>query len=167
MEAFSPRFNRSMVSGRRWSGSEFGEFVLGHPVLVHLARRLLWAAFDENSHPLAVFRVTEDNILVNMNGDTVPLPDGPIGLMYPSHIPDSVGTWSDVFADHEIQQPFPQLGRPVHHPQPGDVDGSGLSRFTGVTATPSQALRLTYRGWEELWENPGRRRHRDSIGTHG
>ncbi|CAM2880890.1 DUF4132 domain-containing protein [Prescottella defluvii] len=148
------RFNRSLVTGRRWSGDEFTDYILGHPLLRHLARRLLWASFDENSRPVVVFRVTEDNTLADIDGDTVPLPDAPIGLVHPAHIPDTVGAWSDVFAGHQILQPFPQLGRPVHHPQPGDRDGSGLARFTGVTATPSQALRLTYRGWEPVWENP-------------
>ncbi|MFC9789570.1 DUF4132 domain-containing protein [Rhodococcus sp. NPDC127528] len=148
------RFNRSMVTGRRWGGDEFTEFVLGHPLLVHLARRLLWASFDENSRAVTVFRVAEDNTLADIDDVAVALPDGPIGLVHPAHIPDTVGTWSDVFADYEILQPFPQLGRRVHRPLPGDIDGSGLARFTGVTATPSQALRLTYRGWDPVWENP-------------
>ncbi|TQF65430.1 DUF4132 domain-containing protein [Rhodococcus spelaei] len=148
------RFNRSMVTGRRWDGGEFTEYVLGHPLLLHIARRLLWASFDENSRPTVVFRVAEDNTFADIDGNTVALADGPIGLVHPAHIPDTVRTWSHVFADYEILQPFPQLGRPVHHPLPGDVDGSGLSRFTGVTATPSQALRLTYRGWDPVWENP-------------
>jgi len=148
------RFNRALVTGRRWGGSEFTEYILGHSLLVHLARRLLWASFDGQSRPVIVFRVTEDGSLADLNGDTLTLPDGPIGLVHPAHIPESVAAWSEVFAERGILQPFPQLGRPVHQPLPGDVDGSGLSRFTGVTATPSQALRLTYRGWEPVWENP-------------
>lgn len=148
------RFNRSLVTGRRWSADEFTDYVLGHPLLVHIARRLLWASFDEQSRPVVVFRVAEDNTLADIDDDTVALPDGRIGLVHPAHIPDTVGAWSDVFADYEILQPFPQLARPIHHPLPADVDGVGLSRFTGVTATPSQALRLTYRGWEPVWENP-------------
>ncbi len=92
--------------------------------------------------------------MADIDDQTVELPEGRIGLVHPAHIPDTVGAWSDVFADYEILQPFPQLGRAVHDPLPDDVDGSGLSRFTGVTASPSQALRLTYRGWEPVWENP-------------
>ncbi|MDH6678756.1 hypothetical protein M2284_002969 [Rhodococcus sp. LBL1] len=148
------RFNRALVTGRRWDGGEFAEYIMGHPLLIHIARRLLWASFDEQSRPAVVFRVTEDGSLEDLNGDTLTLPDGPIGLVHPAHIPESAAAWADVFAEHRILQPFPQLERPVHHPLPGDVDGSGLSRFTGVTATPSQALRLTYRGWEPVWENP-------------
>ncbi|WP_188547502.1 DUF4132 domain-containing protein [Rhodococcoides trifolii] len=147
------RLNRSMVIGRRWSPDEFRTYVLGHPLMIHVARRLLWASFDGTS-PAVVFRVAEDSTLADIDDSTVELPDGPIGLVHPAHIPDTVGTWSDVFADYEILQPFPQLGRAVRDPLPGDFDGTGLSRFTGVTATPSQALRLTYRGWEPVWENP-------------
>ena len=148
------RLNRSMVIGRRWTADEFTQYVLGHPLLIHVARRLLWASFDDNNKPAVVFRVAEDSTLADIDDDAVELPDGRIGLVHPAHIPDTVGTWSNVFADYEILQPFPQLGRPVHDPLPGDIDGSGLARFTGVTATPSQALRLTYRGWEPVWENP-------------
>ncbi len=148
------RFNRSMVTGRRWTADEFSEYVLGHPLLVHVARRLLWASFDESNRPVVVFRVAEDSTLADIDDNSVDMPDGRIGLVHPAHIPDTLGTWSNVFSDYEVLQPFTQLGRPVRDPQPGDVDGSGLARFTGVTATPSQALRLTYRGWEPVWENP-------------
>ena len=148
------RLNRSMVTGRRWTRTEFDDFVLGHPLLIHVARRLLWASFDDSGLPTVVFRVAEDSTLADIDDQTVELPEGRIGLVHPAHIPDTVGAWSDVFADYEILQPFPQLGRAVHDPLPDDVDGSGLSRFTGVTASPSQALRLTYRGWEPVWENP-------------
>lgn len=148
------RFSRALVTGRRWEGHEFTEYILGHALLIHLARRLLWAAFDESNRPVTVFRVTDDGTLAGLAGDTLPLPDGPLGLVHPAHIPDTVAAWSDLFAEHGILQPFPQLARPVHDPLPGDVDGSGLSRFTGVTATPGQALRLTYRGWKPVWENP-------------
>ncbi|OZD40498.1 hypothetical protein CH252_28925 [Rhodococcus sp. 06-1477-1B] len=148
------RLNRSMVIGRRWTADEFTQYVLGHPLLIHVARRLLWASFDDNNKPAVVFRVAEDSTLADVDDDALELPDGRIGLVHPAHIPDTVGTWSNIFADYEILQPFPQLGRSVHDPLPGDIDGSGLARFTGVTATPSQALRLTYRGWEPVWENP-------------
>ncbi|MDV6232242.1 MULTISPECIES: DUF4132 domain-containing protein [Rhodococcus] len=148
------RFNRSMVTGRRWTNDEFTRFVLGNPLLIHIARRLLWGEFGTGPHPTTVFRISEDNSPADVDDNAVTLGDGTIGLVHPAHIPDTVGAWSDVFADYEILQPFPQLGRPVHDPLPGDVDGSGLARFTGVTATPSQALRLTYRGWEPVWENP-------------
>ncbi|WP_179276268.1 DUF4132 domain-containing protein [Rhodococcus sp. 06-235-1A] len=149
------RLNRSMVTGRRWTGDEFSEYVLGHPLLIHLARRLLWASFDASNRPVVVFRVAEDSTLADIDDNSIDLPVGRVGLVHPAHIPDTVGTWSEVFADYEILQPFAQLGRPVHDPLPGDVDGTGLARFTGVTATPSQALRLTHRGWEPVWENPG------------
>lgn len=148
------RLNRSMVTGRRWDGHEFTEHILGHPLLAHLARRLLWASFDEDSRPVVVFRVAADNTLAGIDDLAITLPEGLIGLAHPAHIPRTVDAWSDVFAEHAIRQPFPQLARAVHQPLPGDLAGSGLARFTGVTATPSQALRLTFRGWEPVWENP-------------
>ena len=148
------RLNRAMVTGRRWSADEFSQYLLGHPLMVHLVRRLLWASWGEDGSPAVVFRVAEGNTCADVDDRTIARPDEMIGLVHPAHIPESISAWSEVFADHEILQPFPQLGRPVHDPKPEDLDGSGLDRFTGVTATPSQALRLTYRGWEPVWENP-------------
>lgn len=145
------RLNRAMVTGRRWSGDEFTQYLLGHPLVIHLVRRLLWASFGENDTPTTVFRVAEDNTFADVEGQGIQLPDGAIGLVHPAHIPDSIGAWSQVFRDYEILQPFSQLGRLVYDAMPDDLDGRGLARFTGVTATPSQALRLTYRGWEPGW----------------
>lgn len=148
------RLNRAMVTGRRWSADEFSQYLLGHPLMVHLVRRLLWASWGEDGSPAVVLRVAVGNTCADVDDRTIARPEEMIGLVHPAHIPESISAWSEVFADHEILQPFPQLGRPVHDPKPEDVNGSGLDRFTGVTATPSQALRLTYRGWEPVWENP-------------
>ncbi|WP_305095092.1 DUF4132 domain-containing protein [Prescottella sp. R16] len=148
------RLTRAMVTGRRWNPDEFTEYLVGHPLLVHAVRGLVWASFDEGSRPVVVFRVGEDDTFVDLRDVPVPLPDAPIGLVHPAHLPDTAAAWSDAFARHGIRQPFPQLDRAVHDPLPGDVDGAGLSRFTGATVSPSRALRLTHRGWEPVWENP-------------
>ncbi|NMM91646.1 hypothetical protein B2J88_46420 [Rhodococcus sp. SRB_17] len=62
------RLNRAMVTGRRWSGDEFSQYLLGHPLVIHLVRRLLWASFGENGAPTTVFRVAEDNTFADVEG---------------------------------------------------------------------------------------------------
>jgi hypothetical protein len=148
------RLNRAMVIGRRWTHDEFAELLLQHPLLIHVCRRLLWASFTHTGEPDVVFRIAEDITYADLDDNEITVNSDRIGLVHPAHIPDTIGSWSSVFADYEILQPFAQLGRQVHVPEPQDIDGSGLMRFAGVTATPSQALRLTYRGWEPVWENP-------------
>ncbi|MEV0132684.1 DUF4132 domain-containing protein [Dactylosporangium sp. NPDC050688] len=44
-----PRFERAMVMGRRWTGAEFRRFIVGHPLVWHVARRLVWVVLDGSS----------------------------------------------------------------------------------------------------------------------
>ena len=39
------RFELAMVMQRRWTSEEFGEYFVGHPLLRHVVRRLVWATF--------------------------------------------------------------------------------------------------------------------------
>ncbi|GAA1513898.1 hypothetical protein GCM10009827_030680 [Dactylosporangium maewongense] len=39
------RFEHAMVSGRRWSAAEFRRLIVDHPLVFHVARRLVWAVF--------------------------------------------------------------------------------------------------------------------------
>src|SRR5262249_14651248 len=58
-------------------------------------------------------------------------------------------TWQQVFTDHEIIQPFSQLARRVHTPEPGEREARTLTRFDG-TKVPTGALMgiLTRTGWD-------------------
>ncbi|MBJ7287507.1 DUF4132 domain-containing protein [Williamsia sp.] len=149
------RLNRAMVIGRRWTRQEFDDHLLSHPLIGQVCQRLLWATYSESNAVEMVFRVAEDKTFADIDDREIDVVGDRIGLVHPAHIPDTIGAWAGIFADYEIMQPFPQLARPVHRPLDDDLDGQGLARFTGVTASPSQALRLTYRGWEPVWDNPG------------
>lgn len=149
------RLNRAMVIGRRWTRQEFDDHMLSHPLIGQVCQRLLWATYSESNTVEMVFRVAEDRTFADIDDREIDVASDRIGLVHPAHIPDTIGAWAGIFADYEIMQPFPQLARPVHRPLDDDLDGKGLARFTGVTAGPSQALRLTYRGWELVWDNPG------------
>lgn len=149
------RLNRAMVIGRRWTRQEFGDHLVSHPLIGLMCQRLLWATYSESNDVEMVFRVAEDKTCADIDDREIEVVGDRIGLVHPAHIPGTIGAWAGIFADYEIMQPFPQLARPVHRPLDDDLDGKGLARFTGVTASPSQALRLTYRGWEPVWDNPG------------
>src|SRR5690606_4290495 len=53
------RLERALASERRWSASDFRAFVVGHPLLVHVARRLVWGRYVDGALA-ATFRVAED-----------------------------------------------------------------------------------------------------------
>lgn len=68
-------------------------------------------------------------------------------MAHPLHLGVSLTAWSEVFDDHSIVQPFPQLGREVFEPAPAERGGN-LVRFAGRTVPTVRLLGLERRGWE-------------------
>ncbi|MEV0901332.1 DUF4132 domain-containing protein [Actinoplanes sp. NPDC049802] len=137
---------QAMVGNRRWSGAEFRVFLVGHPLLWHIVRRLVWARFDGDT--VTAFRVAEDRTASTVDDEETALPDDAVvGLAHPVHLGDQVAAWAEVFADYEILQPFPQLGRPVFTLAEHERAVSVLSRFEGVMVPTTRLLSLERRGW--------------------
>lgn len=136
------RLETAMVMGREWTAAEFGEYVVGHPLMRHLARRLVWLGGDR------AFRVAEDLTLADVNDDAVELPESvAVQIAHPLELGETLGAWSEVFGDYEILQPFPQLGRPVHTLAEGEGADGRLARFEGLTVPTGRLLGLTRTGW--------------------
>ncbi|MBY8851742.1 DUF4132 domain-containing protein, partial [Saccharothrix sp. MB29] len=138
------RLELAMVLGRRWSATEFRTLLAGHPLLWHIVRRLVWVTDGGAS-----FRVAEDRTLADVADDAFALPDvARVGVAHPLHLGDDLAAWSEVFADYEILQPFPQLGRPVHALDGAERRAAKLERFEGSVVPVGRLLGLTKRGWE-------------------
>ncbi|WP_063746719.1 DUF4132 domain-containing protein [Catenuloplanes japonicus] len=136
------RLEKAMVDGRRWSGAEFRTYFAEHPLLWHLARRLVWAVYDGDvvAHG---FRIAEDRSLSDL--DDAPLTvadDAVVGLPHPLELGDRCAAWAEVFADYEILQPFPQLGREVFTP-----GADGFAVFHDVEVPTGRVLGMEKRGW--------------------
>lgn len=143
------RFERAMVTGRRWTAAEQRTLFVDHPLLRHLVRRLVWATFDADDRATGSFRVAEDLTLADANDDELGVAVGTVvGIAHPLHLGETLGAWSDVFADYEILQPFPQLGREVLALTPEDRSSRLLQRFAGATVYTGKILGLTHRGWQ-------------------
>ncbi|NDU72997.1 DUF4132 domain-containing protein [Actinomadura sp. DSM 109109] len=140
------RLERSMTAGRRWPLPEFRAFFAGHPLVWHIARRLVWVA--EHGGTVTAFRLAEDRTFSDAGDDTVALPDdAAVGIAHPVHLGETLPAWVQVFADYEILQPFPQLGREVHALTGEEKAADRLARFEGVTVPVGNVLRLERRGW--------------------
>jgi predicted DNA-binding WGR domain protein len=136
------RLEAAMITRRGWSAAEFTDLFVRHPLTWHLARRLVWMSDG------TAFRVAEDRTLADVEDDALELADGArIHLAYPLDLAGSLDAWSEVFADYEILQPFPQLGRGLYLLTDEERAGSCLTRFEGVVVTTGKVLGLERHGW--------------------
>ncbi|QKW22959.1 DUF4132 domain-containing protein [Kitasatospora sp. NA04385] len=142
------RLEDAMVARRSWSAEEFTSLFVGHPLVWHLARRLVWTA-GEGAGATA-FRIAEDRTFADPDDAPFVLPaDATVRLAHPLLLgEEAVAAWSELFADYEVLQPFPQLGRPVHRFTPEEAAANRLHRFEGCTVPVGRLLGLTKRGWE-------------------
>jgi hypothetical protein len=140
------RLESTMVTGRRWSMREFRDFFVNQPLLWHIVRRLVWVA--EDGDKTTAFRIAEDRTFADADDDVLTLPgSAEVGIVHPVDLGEELETWSQVFADYETLQPFPQLGRPVYA-LTGEERASGrLERFEGLIVPVGKVLGLERRGW--------------------
>jgi hypothetical protein len=152
LKAQSERLEKSMSRRRRWSVEEFTTWLIRHPFMRYLARVLLWAQFDRQGKVQSTFRVTEDDTFADRHGEPVSLdPNLVIGVVHPVLLsPEDLERWTEVFADHEILPPFPQLGRKMFKLGPEEENEKVLRRFT-ETIVPGLALAGATKktGWEQ------------------
>ncbi|WP_174536592.1 WGR and DUF4132 domain-containing protein [Micromonospora chalcea] len=142
------RFESAMVTGRRWPAADFRRYFLSHPLLWHVVRRLVWATVDDAGQVGATFRVAEDRTLADVDDETYTLPDdATVTIAHPLSLGAAVPAWAEVFADYEILQPFPQLGRDVHRLDEAERTEKLLHRHMGVTVPAGRLLSLERRGW--------------------
>ncbi|MFF1930037.1 DUF4132 domain-containing protein [Streptomyces sp. NPDC058228] len=141
------RLEAAMVAQRSWTTAEFRELFLRHPLLWHLVRRLVW--LSETDGVTTAFRVAEDRTFANVEDDPFEPADGAaVRIAHPMALGEELDDWSEVFADYEILQPFPQLGRAVFRLADEDAHGYRLTRFEGLKVPTGKVLGLERRGWE-------------------
>ncbi|MEV6719192.1 DUF4132 domain-containing protein [Lentzea sp. NPDC051208] len=137
------RLERAMVDQRTWSAEEFLTVFAAHPLLWHLVRRLVWITGEGTS-----FRLAEDRTLADANDDEFTLPeDAVVRVAHAVDLRDAAAAWGEVFADYEILQPFPQLGRPVHLVASAEDVLPRLKKFCATPYPIGKILGLTKKGW--------------------
>ncbi|WP_054813146.1 DUF4132 domain-containing protein [Nocardia arizonensis] len=141
------RLEAAMVSVRTWTAGEYRDVVLGHPVLRHLARQLVWVALDESGAVRHSFRVTADGDLRD-DRDRGSAPDAEyVAVAHPLHLGDALPYWRERFAEDRVRQPFAQLDRTVHRLTEREAAATSLARFADRMVATSALLRLENSGW--------------------
>ncbi len=141
------RFERAMVDERRWPLADFTTYIAHHPLLTHVARRLLWDAVDA-AGSVCTFRVAEDGTFADANDNAIGLADdAQIRIAHPARGIDP--RWNTIFADYELIQPFAQLGRQVHQLTDEERSGTSIARWAGLAVAPAKLLGvMEARGWQ-------------------
>lgn len=143
------RLELAMCARRRWTPEVFGQFFVGHPLLVHVVRRLIWGAFDDQGHLIATFRVAEDRTFADQDDEGWELPAGAkVGLPHALELDaKTAAAWGQLLADYQMLQPFPQLGRPTFNITPEERSAKTFTRVEGVKVATGKVLGLEARGW--------------------
>jgi len=149
------RLETAMCTRRRWTEEVFRQFLVEHPLVRHLAQRLVWGVYtpeDGGGDRLqACFRVAEEGSYTNVDDDAWTLPEAAdlrIGIPHRLEMdPAEAAAFGQLFADYELLQPFPQLGRETHVLTPEEREGMLLERWKGVTVPTGKVLGLVNRGW--------------------
>ncbi len=143
------RLEIAMCAQRRWPSDVFRRFLSGHPLLVHVVRRLLWGVYDSGGKLTSTFRVAEDRSFADAKDNAFDLEDGAdVGLVHRLDMDDATAAaWGQIFADYEVLQPFVQLSRETAVPTPAEKGGQKLERVVGLTVPTGKVLGLDNRGW--------------------
>ncbi|MDN3357238.1 DUF4132 domain-containing protein [Actinomadura sp. DC4] len=140
------RLELAMITRRSWTPEDFHALFVTHPLLGHIARRLVWITDGGTS-----FRVAEDHTYADVDDSPfTPAPDARVGIAHPLLLDDELGAWAEILADYEILQPFDQLGRPVHRLTDDERAARRLARVEGLTLSYGKAKGHSQGRWESV-----------------
>ena len=145
IKAQAKRLEKAMTSCRRWTPAHFETYIVHHPLLLNLARLVVWGGYDDANGLVRTFRVTEDREYMDVQDRPATL-EGvkKIGVVHRVQMkePERVA-WGEQFGDYELIQPFAQLERPVAELTPEEREADRIERhadrqldymvLTGVT----------------------------------
>lgn len=144
------RRESAMCLRRRWSPENFQLFLVEHPLVRHLTRRLIWGVYSAENQLLACFRVAEDNSYSTADDDLFTLPEGDISIGIPHVLeisPTDAAAFGQLFADYELLPPFRQLDRNSYALTEAERNASELTRWAGRKCPSGRVMGLANKGW--------------------
>ncbi len=144
------RLESAMCLRRRWSLENFQLFLVEHPLVRHLTRRLIWGVYSAENQLLACFRVAEDNSSSTADDDLFTLPEGDISIGIPHVLeisPTDAAAFGQLFADYELLPPFRQLDRNSYALTEAERNASELTRWAGRKCPSGRVMGLANKGW--------------------
>jgi hypothetical protein len=126
------RFYEAMCTQRQWRYEDWAAYLLGHPVVRYLCRRVIWVVM-EGQKPVAWFRPLPDGTLTSHEDQELRLmPDAVVMLAHSVNTTEKViAAWRQHFADYEVEPLFDQFSRPLHQLLEEKINNSSLDDFQG------------------------------------
>lgn len=143
------RFERALVTGRRWPAADFERFIAAHPVLRGLLAGLVWAVW-EGEELVASVRIDDDGTVVDVADRPVALAGRELSVAHPLDLgePGRAG-WARTLSDYELVPPFKQLDRPLLGLASGQEQELRLSGLPTTRIEPTHLAGLFKRGgWQ-------------------
>ncbi|EIP0439711.1 WGR and DUF4132 domain-containing protein [Escherichia coli] len=148
------RLEQAMCQRRRWTAEQFRLFLVEHPLVRHLTRRLLWGGYNDENALITCFRVAEDSTYSDAQDELFTLPAGNIGIPHVLEIsPESAAAFRQIYADYELLPPFQQLERGSYHLADNERNTHELTRWQGRLCQAGRIVGLERRGWQRLEES--------------
>lgn len=141
------RLELALESQRAWSGAAWKRVFVSHPLMKHLAKRLIWTL---DAAPVGFI----GEGFVDAAGEAVDCPEAAtVRLAHPAVMPpEALARWQHHVVSKRLVQPFKQVFREVYRPTPADwAIGRYSERFSGQVVRHRQLYALLRgRGWSGL-----------------
>lgn len=139
------QLERAMNHQHAWSADAFAERFVRHPLLRHLAHRLIWRVVDSG----LLLRIAEDGSLAGEADDEVALArSAKVTVAHPATMgAANLANWIRILDDYKLLQPFEQLHREVYALQPEDRGERQLPRFADQATSGGRLFGIKHRGW--------------------
>ncbi|MEM9554237.1 MAG: DUF4132 domain-containing protein [Acidobacteriota bacterium] len=135
------RLYEALCTQRAWPVLDWRRFLIGHPIVSRLCRRLVWVAFEPATDPgdsgeerlVASFRPLADGTLTDAADEAVELPESAsVRLAHDANLPPAeIAAWLEHLDDYEIVSLFEQIGRDVFELPVDRRDSETLDDFEG------------------------------------
>lgn len=168
------RLERAMCTGRAWPLADFRRFIAEHPLMRHLAQRLVWGVLAQPEAGGQSVPALQAAFRVSAEGEWTDADDAPwsppaeganagadadalrIVVAHPLQLSAAqIAAFATQFADYELIQPFDQLHRATHALAPDEGALTALARWKGRQVNAGPLWGLESRGWQRGYSDGG------------
>lgn len=145
------RLYEATCTQRVWSAVEWKRYLVDHPVMGALCRRVVWVAYDEDDSTVKfLFRPLEDGSLTDVNDEEVTLNNKDLVRVAHSSLLDDATeeAWKEHLKDYDVPELFQQFGRESYRLPKSLKKETEITDFRGHMLTTFRLRsRATKLGW--------------------